>query len=116
MKIFGRRFTRNGGAAFCCGEDGCVRPLAAAWRRTSECLARRLAGANMVIVNGLGYDNWADQLLSARREQLQEDDSLIVQSGDVGGAVIGEGRHQERPARSFLISATRSPRLTLSWA
>ena len=27
--------------------------------------ARRLAGANMVIVNGLGYDEWAEQLLRA---------------------------------------------------
>jgi zinc/manganese transport system substrate-binding protein len=27
--------------------------------------ARRLAGANLVIVNGLGYDTWADQLLHA---------------------------------------------------
>jgi zinc/manganese transport system substrate-binding protein len=27
--------------------------------------ARRIAGANMVIVNGLGYDEWAEQLLRA---------------------------------------------------
>jgi zinc/manganese transport system substrate-binding protein len=31
----------------------------------SAVVARRIAGANMVIVNGLGYDEWAEQLLRA---------------------------------------------------
>jgi zinc/manganese transport system substrate-binding protein len=47
--------------------------------------ARRLAGANMVIVNGLGYDEWAEQLLraspSSARSVLNVGDRLGLEPG-----------------------------------
>lgn len=52
--------------------------------------ARAVAGARMVIVNGIGYDNWLTQLLSAD----QESGRVVLTVGDLLGLQQGENPHQ----------------------
>jgi len=52
--------------------------------------ARTVVGANMVIVNGIGYDNWLPQLLSAD----QESGRVVLTVGEVLGLKEGDNPHQ----------------------
>jgi zinc/manganese transport system substrate-binding protein len=52
--------------------------------------ARTLAGANMVIVNGIGYDNWASQLLAASPESGR----VVLNVGDLLGLKDGANQHR----------------------
>jgi zinc/manganese transport system substrate-binding protein len=52
--------------------------------------ARTLAGARMVIVNGVGYDNWASQLLRAN----QEGGRVVLDVGRLLG--LGDGANPHR--------------------
>jgi zinc/manganese transport system substrate-binding protein len=52
--------------------------------------ARTLAGANMVIVNGIGYDNWASQVLGASPEGAR----VVLNVGDLLGVKQGANQHR----------------------
>ena len=52
--------------------------------------ARTLAGAKVAIVNGIGYDNWASQLLAANAGGGR----VVVDVGDVLGLGDGDNPHQ----------------------
>jgi zinc/manganese transport system substrate-binding protein len=52
--------------------------------------ARAFATANVVIENGIGYDPWADQLLSANPEPGR----IVVNVGEVVGVPVGGNPHQ----------------------
>jgi zinc/manganese transport system substrate-binding protein len=52
--------------------------------------ARTLAGANMVIVNGIGYDNWASQLLGASPQSGR----AVLNVGDLLGVRDGANQHR----------------------
>ena len=52
--------------------------------------ARTVAGAELAIVNGLGYDNWMGQLLAAD----QEGGRLVLNVGSALGLSKGENPHQ----------------------
>ena len=52
--------------------------------------ARTVVGAKMVIANGIGYDNWLSQLLSAD----QEGGRTVLTVGDVLGLKEGDNPHQ----------------------
>jgi zinc/manganese transport system substrate-binding protein len=52
--------------------------------------ARTLAGANLVIVNGLGYDNWATQLLQASPASGR----LVLDVGRMLGLKAGANPHR----------------------
>ena len=75
--------------------------------------ARTIAGAKIAIVNGIGYDNWASQLLAADPVGGR----TVVDAGDVLGL---EGRRQPapvvlagfRPARSSTRSSPPTSRPT----
>jgi zinc/manganese transport system substrate-binding protein len=51
--------------------------------------ARTMAGANMAIVNGLGYDNWASQLLEASPQSGR----TVLNVGDLLGLKEGANQH-----------------------
>jgi zinc/manganese transport system substrate-binding protein len=51
--------------------------------------ARTMAGANMAIVNGLGYDNWASQLLQASPQGGR----AVLNVGDLLGLKEGANQH-----------------------
>jgi zinc/manganese transport system substrate-binding protein len=51
--------------------------------------ARTMAGANMAIVNGLGYDNWASQLLQASPQSGR----AVLNVGDLLGLKEGANQH-----------------------
>jgi zinc/manganese transport system substrate-binding protein len=52
--------------------------------------ARTVAAANMVIVNGIGYDNWMTQLLAADQAGAH----TVLNVGDVLGLGEGQNPHQ----------------------
>jgi zinc/manganese transport system substrate-binding protein len=52
--------------------------------------ARTLAGSTVAIVNGIGYDNWASQLLAAD----SGGDRIVVSVGEVLGLSAGDNPHQ----------------------
>ncbi len=52
--------------------------------------ARTMAIAKVAIVNGLGYDNWASQLLDANPDGGR----VVVNAGDVLGLKQGDNPHQ----------------------
>lgn len=52
--------------------------------------ARAMAGAQVSIVNGIGYDEWASKLLSASPEESR----IEVEVGDVLGLEAGDNPHQ----------------------
>jgi zinc/manganese transport system substrate-binding protein len=52
--------------------------------------ARTMAGADMAIVNGLGYDNWAPQLLEAS----PQDGRVVLNVGDLLGLKEGANPHR----------------------
>jgi zinc/manganese transport system substrate-binding protein len=52
--------------------------------------ARTMLGANMVIVNGLGYDNWSSQLLHASPQGGR----VVLNVGDLLGLRSGENAHR----------------------
>lgn len=52
--------------------------------------ARAFAGAQVSIVNGIGYDEWASKLLAAS----PEDSRVEVEVGDVLGLEAGDNPHQ----------------------
>jgi zinc/manganese transport system substrate-binding protein len=52
--------------------------------------ARAIAGANMVIANGLGYDNWASQLLQASPQSGR----IALNVGDLLGLSSGANQHR----------------------
>jgi zinc/manganese transport system substrate-binding protein len=52
--------------------------------------ARRMAGAKLAIVNGIGYDNWAPKLLGAS----PVDGRVVLNVGDLLGLQTGENPHQ----------------------
>jgi zinc/manganese transport system substrate-binding protein len=52
--------------------------------------ARALAGAQLAIVNGVGYDTWASKLLDANPEGGR----LVLNVGDLLGLVQGENPHR----------------------
>ncbi len=52
--------------------------------------ARTMAGAQMAIVNGIGYDNWAPKLLAASPAAGR----MVLTVGDVLGLKDGENPHQ----------------------
>jgi zinc/manganese transport system substrate-binding protein len=52
--------------------------------------ARAIAGANMVIANGLGYDNWASQLLQASPQSGR----IALNAGDLLGLSSGANQHR----------------------
>jgi zinc/manganese transport system substrate-binding protein len=52
--------------------------------------ARAFAGAQVSIVNGIGYDEWASKLLAANAE----DSRVEVEVGDVLGLEAGDNPHQ----------------------
>jgi zinc/manganese transport system substrate-binding protein len=51
--------------------------------------ARAIAGANYVIINGVGYDNWANKLLSAQTQPGRK----VLDVGDLVGKKIGDNPH-----------------------
>jgi zinc/manganese transport system substrate-binding protein len=51
--------------------------------------ARKLAGAKVAIVNGIGYDTWATRLLAADGGATQ-----VVSAGDILGLSQGDNPHQ----------------------
>jgi zinc/manganese transport system substrate-binding protein len=51
--------------------------------------ARTMAGSTVAIVNGIGYDNWASQLLAA-----DSGHRVVVSVGDVLGLDAGDNPHQ----------------------
>src|SRR5207302_1775096 len=51
---------------------------------------RAIASARLVIVNGIGYDPWADKLLSANRASGRD----VVKVGDLVGLKEGDNPHQ----------------------
>jgi zinc/manganese transport system substrate-binding protein len=51
--------------------------------------ARTMAGANIAIVNGLGYDNWASQLLQASPQSGR----AVLNVGDLLGLKEGANQH-----------------------
>jgi len=51
---------------------------------------REIASARLVIVNGIGYDPWADKLLSANRASGRD----VVKVGDLVGLKEGDNPHQ----------------------
>jgi zinc/manganese transport system substrate-binding protein len=53
--------------------------------------ARTIAGAQLAIVNGLGYDNWASKLLAA---SPAEGPRAVLNVGEVLGLKDGENPHQ----------------------
>jgi len=52
--------------------------------------ARALAGANLVIVNGIGYDPWAPKLLAASPSSGR----LVITVGDLVGLTAGDNPHR----------------------
>jgi zinc/manganese transport system substrate-binding protein len=52
--------------------------------------ARAMVGANIAIVNGLGYDNWSSQLLQASPQGGR----VVLNVGDVLGLASGENQHR----------------------
>jgi zinc/manganese transport system substrate-binding protein len=52
--------------------------------------ARAMVGANMAIVNGLGYDNWASQLLQASPQNGR----IVLNVGDLLGLPSGANPHR----------------------
>jgi zinc/manganese transport system substrate-binding protein len=52
--------------------------------------ARTMAGSQLAIVNGIGYDNWASQLLAADPSGSR----VVVDVGDVLGLKDGDNPHQ----------------------
>jgi zinc/manganese transport system substrate-binding protein len=52
--------------------------------------ARALAGARLVIVNGIGYDNWASQLVAANPVSGR----IVLDVGDLLGLGQGDNPHQ----------------------
>ena len=52
--------------------------------------ARTMAGAKVAIVNGIGYDNWASQLIAANPVGGR----AVVDTGDVLGLKEGDNPHQ----------------------
>jgi zinc/manganese transport system substrate-binding protein len=52
--------------------------------------ARTMAGAQMAIVNGIGYDTWASKLLDANPSSGR----VVVNVGDVLGLKTGDNPHQ----------------------
>jgi zinc/manganese transport system substrate-binding protein len=52
--------------------------------------ARTLAGSNMVIVNGIGYDNWASQLLAASPQSGR----AVLNVGNLLGLKDGANQHR----------------------
>jgi zinc/manganese transport system substrate-binding protein len=52
--------------------------------------ARAMAGSQLAIVNGIGYDNWASQLLAANPSSSR----VVVNTGDVLGLETGDNPHQ----------------------
>lgn len=52
--------------------------------------ARTMAGAQLAIVNGIGYDNWAPRLLSASPQSGR----VVLNVGDVLGLHDGDNPHQ----------------------
>ena len=52
--------------------------------------ARTMAGAKVAIVNGIGYDNWASQLIKSGSVSGQ----IVVSAGDVLGLHEGDNPHQ----------------------
>jgi zinc/manganese transport system substrate-binding protein len=52
--------------------------------------ARAMVGANMAIVNGLGYDNWSSQLLQASSQAGR----VVLNVGDVLGLRSGANQHR----------------------
>jgi zinc/manganese transport system substrate-binding protein len=62
--------------------------------------ARTLAGADLAIVNGIGYDNWAQRLLSASPAAGR----LVLNVGTVLGLRAGDNPHQwYSPAHVHLL-------------
>jgi zinc/manganese transport system substrate-binding protein len=58
--------------------------------------ARTIAGANMAIVNGIGYDNWAPKLLQASPSSTR----VVLTVGDLLGLGQGDNPHQWYSPRS----------------
>ena len=52
--------------------------------------ARTMAGAQVAIVNGIGYDEWASKLLAAR----PDDSRVELDVGDLVGLQDGDNPHQ----------------------
>jgi zinc/manganese transport system substrate-binding protein len=52
--------------------------------------ARAIAGANMVIANGLGYDNWSSQVLQASPQSGR----VVLNVGDLLGLKSGANQHR----------------------
>jgi zinc/manganese transport system substrate-binding protein len=52
--------------------------------------ARAMVGANMAIVNGLGYDTWSSQLLQANPQSGR----IVLNVGDVLGLQSGANQHR----------------------
>jgi zinc/manganese transport system substrate-binding protein len=53
--------------------------------------ARAMAGAKVAIINGIGYDNWASQLIKSGSVSGQV---VVVSAGDVLGLGEGDNPHQ----------------------
>jgi len=51
---------------------------------------RRLATARMVVVNGVGYDAWANKLLAANPDSTR----VVVDAGELAGARPGDNPHR----------------------
>lgn len=51
--------------------------------------ARAIASANYVIINGVGYDNWANKLLSAQTQPGRK----VLDVGELVGKKIGDNPH-----------------------
>jgi zinc/manganese transport system substrate-binding protein len=67
--------------------------------------ARKIATADVVIVNGVGYDGWADKLLAASSGHT------VINIGDLVGAKDGDNPHRwYNPAnvRTFIAALTTS--------
>ncbi len=52
--------------------------------------ARAIAGSQLAIVNGLGYDSWASQLLAANPSSTR----VVINAGEVLGLQTGDNPHQ----------------------
>lgn len=73
--------------------------------------ARTVAGAQYTIVNGIGYDAWADKLLSANPTDGRTDLTI----GDLVGIQAGGNPHRWYSPATSTRSSRRSPPTTSRW-
>ncbi len=56
--------------------------------------ARTMAGAQLAIINGIGYDNWAPRLLAASPAEGRSSGRVVLNVGELLGLEQGDNPHQ----------------------